>query len=74
VLDDGRTGRLVPPGDEVALAAAIASLVGDADLRARLGAAARTEALARFGYARLVADIDRVYRDTLEAAGGVRNR
>jgi glycosyltransferase involved in cell wall biosynthesis len=74
VVDDGRTGRLVAPGDESALAAAIAELIGDVELRARLGAAARAEALARFGYARLVADVDRVYREALEAARSVAGR
>jgi glycosyltransferase involved in cell wall biosynthesis len=65
LIDDGRTGRLVPPGDEVALARALTELIADADLRARLGAAARADVVARFGYARLVADMDRLYRETL---------
>ncbi|MGW6914247.1 glycosyltransferase [Kitasatospora sp. NPDC054939] len=41
VLDDGVQGRLVPPGDPAALAAALAGLATDTGLRARLGAAAR---------------------------------
>src|SRR5690606_26051990 len=35
------TGRLVPPGDVAALAAALAEVVADPGLRARLGAAGR---------------------------------
>jgi len=38
-VQDGVTGRLTPPGDETALAAALAEVLGDADLRRRWGAA-----------------------------------
>ena len=48
VVDDGRSGLLVPPGDAFALAAALAALAGDAARRAAMGAAARAVALARF--------------------------
>ena len=37
-VEDGVTGRLVAPGDEAALAAALAELLGDGDLRGRMGA------------------------------------
>jgi glycosyltransferase involved in cell wall biosynthesis len=39
---DGETGRLVPAADPAALGEAIAALYGDAGLRARMGAAARS--------------------------------
>ncbi|WP_232818526.1 glycosyltransferase family 4 protein [Elioraea thermophila] len=42
-----RTALLFPPGDVAAMWAAIARLAGEASLRARLGAAARAEVLAR---------------------------
>jgi len=42
---DGETGVLVAPGDVAALRAAIERLLEDADLRDRLGAAARTHAV-----------------------------
>lgn len=45
---DGETGLLVPPGDPSALATAILRALGDADLRARIGAAGRERALAKF--------------------------
>ena len=41
VIEDGENGLLVPVGDADALARALARLIGDAALRARLGAAAR---------------------------------
>jgi glycosyltransferase involved in cell wall biosynthesis len=43
-VEDGVTGLLVPPADLDALRAALERLLGDADLRARLGAAARERA------------------------------
>jgi colanic acid/amylovoran biosynthesis glycosyltransferase len=44
MLDDGENGLLVPPGDADRLAAAIGALLGDPELRAKFGAAARTRA------------------------------
>lgn len=41
LVEDGVSGRLVPPGDAEALGAALRSLLDDADLRARMGAAGR---------------------------------
>ena len=41
---DGETGLLVPPGDAPALAAALIRLLGDPELRDRLGAAASARA------------------------------
>jgi glycosyltransferase involved in cell wall biosynthesis len=50
---DGATGRLVPPRDPVALAAALRAYLVDPALRARDGAAARARALAEFDQRRL---------------------
>ena len=48
---DGESGLLVPPEDGTALRAALERLLGDADLRARLGAAARDRVRARYSRA-----------------------
>ena len=48
VGNDGATGLLVPPDDPGALAGAIARLLDDPALRARLGAAGRERVVSRF--------------------------
>jgi glycosyltransferase involved in cell wall biosynthesis len=50
---DGETGLVVPAGDPAALARALAALAGDADRRARLGAAGRARVLARYTMAQM---------------------
>jgi glycosyltransferase involved in cell wall biosynthesis len=50
VIESERNGVLVPPGDEPALASALARLIGDGALRARLGAAARKDIEERFDF------------------------
>lgn len=61
VIADGTSGLLVPTGDEAALAAALARVLADRDLAARLAAGARERAQA-FGLDRHVADLIDVYR------------
>jgi glycosyltransferase involved in cell wall biosynthesis len=48
LIDDGKTGRLIAPGDPAALAAAIAELAGDPILRARLAERALAKLTADF--------------------------
>ena len=48
IIDDGETDLLVAPGDPAALADALARVLDDGALRARLGRAAAERARARF--------------------------
>jgi starch synthase len=50
ILDDGRTGILVPPGDLETLAAALGRLAENPGLRESLGVQARAEAVQRFSW------------------------
>jgi glycosyltransferase involved in cell wall biosynthesis len=49
LVEDGRNGLLVTPDDAAALAGALARLLADPELRARLGRAGRATVVERFG-------------------------
>src|SRR5689334_18200392 len=66
---DGETGYVVAPRDVAAVRTAIARLVDDDDLRARMGAAARRRALDEFSYDRLATLLEPVARGELSAVG-----
>ncbi|MEU2558271.1 glycosyltransferase family 4 protein [Streptomyces longispororuber] len=65
---DGETCLAVPPGDSGALAAGLGRLLGDADLRARLGRAGRARVLARFTWARAAQGTVERYREAMARA------
>lgn len=67
LVRDGETGLLVPPRDPVALRAALERLLADADLRARLGAAAREHVRELCAWDRVTAQTIAVYE---RAVGG----
>lgn len=64
------TGLLVPPGDHRALAAALNRLLGDSDLRARMGAAGRRRVEQEFDAARMVSRTRDLYDEVLGRSGG----
>ena len=72
ILTDGVTGRLVAPGDHVALAETAAELLDRPELRERLGAAAAADVRARFSAARLLDSVHELYDGVL--AGRRRSR
>ena len=74
VLQDGRTGVLVPAAEPEILAAAIIELLGDPAKRERLGSAARQLVEDEFSAERMRADYLRVYEDAIMAAVKSRER
>ncbi|MFZ3557288.1 MULTISPECIES: glycosyltransferase family 4 protein [unclassified Streptomyces] len=65
---DGETCLAVPTGDAGALAAALGRLLGDRELRARLGAEGRARVLERFTWARAAQGTVELYREAMGAA------
>jgi glycosyltransferase involved in cell wall biosynthesis len=66
IVEDGRTGWLVPPDDEAALAAALVECIDDRAERERRGALARETALARWSWPTIAEQLGAV----LAAAAG----
>jgi len=63
---DGGSGLLVPPGDALALAAAIGRALDDPELRLRMGAEGRARVIDRYGWARAAEATVAEYRTVLE--------
>jgi len=74
LLDEGRLGRLVPPGDPNALARALAESLSGGDDSAEKAAFARRSVLQRFSLERLLGDLDRLYLRLLKSKEAVRLR
>ncbi|KAB7849214.1 glycosyltransferase family 4 protein [Streptomyces mobaraensis] len=71
---DGGTCLAVPPGDADALAGALKRLLGDGELRRRLGAAGRERVLARFTWRQAAIGTAERYRISIERAARARAR
>jgi len=65
VVVDGETGLLVPPRDASALASAIARLLGDPQLRERMGAAGLERVQTKFSAEHMVGNTLAVYKRVL---------
>ena len=63
IIEDGRSGDLVPPGDTVAMADAIVALVQDPARRARVGALARERVLSHYTAEQYVGGVEAIYRE-----------
>lgn len=69
---DRWTGLHVPPKDPEAIAAALASLLADPGLRRALGAGGEARARTRYSWARVAAETERAYLQTLAAGAETR--
>jgi glycosyltransferase involved in cell wall biosynthesis len=67
IVEDGRTGWLVPPDDEAALATAIRHAIDDGAERARRGRLARGTALARWSWPAIAGRLSGVLSDVAAA-------
>ncbi|MER6106266.1 glycosyltransferase family 4 protein [Streptomyces sp. NPDC001832] len=67
---DGETCLAVQPADAGALADALARLLGDPELRARLGAAGRARVLSRFTWKQAAIGTAALYREAIAARAG----
>jgi glycosyltransferase involved in cell wall biosynthesis len=62
LLDEGRSGVLIAPGDEAGLAQAIEALLRDPERRCSLGDRARDRILSRYSQARMFEKYEALYR------------
>jgi glycosyltransferase involved in cell wall biosynthesis len=70
LVEEGVSGRLVPPGDAEGLAGALDALLGDGALRARMGAAGRARVEAEFHVDREAAKLRALIADGADGADG----
>jgi glycosyltransferase involved in cell wall biosynthesis len=66
LIEDGRSGLLVPPGDAAALAAALRQLLSDSELREGLAARARERVDADLTREQMARRVTEIYRELLE--------
>ncbi|TME98539.1 MAG: glycosyltransferase, partial [Chloroflexi bacterium] len=69
VVVDGETGLLVPAGDPVALADALAQLAHDPAMARRLGEAGRERLRQHFSIEKMVGDTELLYRELIDERG-----
>ncbi len=70
VIDEGVTGRLVPPRDPALMAERIDALLRDAALRQRMSSASRERFARLFTAARMAREHEALYDEVLGAGGG----
>jgi len=68
MIDHGRTGVLVPPGDRAAFASATTALLAEAGTAEKLGRAARAEASLRFDSKHFAGTLEAHYREVVSLA------
>ena len=70
VVEDGVNGRLVPPGDSGALAAAILELYRQPEVRQRLGERARRTISEHYSLKAMLSQLEKLYLELWEKGGG----
>ncbi len=69
LIETGRTGLLVPKGDEQSLADAVRRIIDNPELGRQVGLEARRDVSARYTAKRLVADVETLYANLLSRVG-----
>jgi glycosyltransferase involved in cell wall biosynthesis len=67
IIQDGKTGLLVPSQDSQALAAALIRLLGDEEVATRIAESGHEYVKQNFSFDRLVAEMDQLYAKLLRA-------
>jgi glycosyltransferase involved in cell wall biosynthesis len=70
LIEEGRTGLLVPPEDSAALSEALLKLLHDPHLATHLAENGRAFTIRNFSFERLVRDVDALYTELLQRTGG----
>ena len=63
LVEDGTSGRIVPPGDAAAFAAAVCAILADPARAADMGAAGRQRVLAEFDIAQEAGKLAALFRE-----------
>jgi glycosyltransferase involved in cell wall biosynthesis len=66
IISPGATGFLIPLGQTAALAEAVNRLLGDRDLRRRMGQSAYRDASERFQLEKMIDAIERIYEESIK--------
>jgi glycosyltransferase involved in cell wall biosynthesis len=69
LIENGRTGLLVPKGDEQSLADAVRRIIDNPELGRQIGLEARRDVSGRYTAQRLVTDVETLYANLISRVG-----
>lgn len=67
IVEDGKNGFLIPPGDSGAIERALRSLLTEPELKTRIGQQGRLRAQERYDMKRVVQEVEKVYARAISA-------